>query len=181
MLRTFILLLLAAMSWNGCGLAYAAEPTVTELATAEVAIEYNRDIRPILVENCFACHGADSAARKADLRLDKRETAEEMGAITPGDVGSSSLVERIESTDPEMMMPPHATKKQLTAEQKDLLKRWIASGAEYEPHWSFIAPVKAELPAVKNQAWVRNPIDQFVLARLEAMGLRRLPRRIARR
>lgn len=154
-------------------------------AAAEPAIEYNRDIRPILVDNCFACHGADSAARKADLRLDQRDAAIEMGAITPGDAAASSLIERIDSHDPEMVMPPPATKKQLKPEQKELLKKWISGGAEYQAHWSFIPPVRPAPPEVQDKAWVKNPIDNFVLAKLESMGLKPAPeadrRTLARR
>ncbi|HEV7223691.1 MAG TPA: DUF1553 domain-containing protein [Pirellulales bacterium] len=166
----------AVLAIAGCwaSAAVAAEP-----------IEYNRDIRPILLENCFACHGADSAARKADLRLDQREAAIASGAIAPGKPDDSELMRRILSTDPEEMMPPPATKKQLTAEQKATLGRWLASGAEYQPHWSFIAPVRPALPPVRNQAWVRNPIDAFILAKLEARGLQPAPeadrRTLARR
>jgi hypothetical protein len=148
-------------------------------------LEYNRDIRPILAENCFACHGPDSAARQADLRLDKREVAIDMGAIAPGKPAESVLVERTASDDPDMVMPPPATKKKLSAAQKETLRQWIAQGAEYQPHWSLIAPTRPEPPAVKNAAWVRNPIDAFVLARLEAAGLSPAPeadrRTIARR
>jgi len=133
--------------------------------------EYNRDIRPILAENCFPCHGPDSAARKADLRLDKRESAVELGAITPGDPSASELVTRINATNSKEVMPPPSIHKTLTAAQKDLLKRWIESGAEYQLHWSLIAPVRAAPPKVKNESWIRNPIDRFVLARLEAQGL----------
>jgi len=144
-------------------------------AAAEPSIEYNRDIRPILVDTCFACHGADSAARKADLRLDKRDVAVDMGAIVPGDVESSSLIERINSDDPDVRMPPPEIKKHLKPEQKELLKKWIASGAEYQPHWSFIAPVRPAVPEVKDKGWVKNPIDNFTLARLEAIGLKPAP------
>src|SRR5437667_2176267 len=95
-------------------------------ALAQTKIEYNRDIRPILAENCFACHGPDSASRKADLRLDKREVAVEHDAIVPGKPAQSSLVERISSSDADEVMPPPATKKQLTAAQKEKLQQWIA-------------------------------------------------------
>ena len=146
---------------------------------------YNADIRPILVENCFSCHGADSAGRQANLRLDRRDDAVESGAIAPGDPDSSVMLDRIFSDDPEEVMPPPSTKKALTADQKQLLKRWIAEGAEYQPHWSFIPPTRPEPPAVKNEAWVRNPIDRFILARLEAEGLEPAPeadrRALARR
>jgi hypothetical protein len=148
-------------------------------------IEYNRDIRPILAENCFACHGPDSASRKADLRLDRRVAAVEYGAITPGKPDESTLVERIFTTDKGDVMPPVKTKKSPTDAQKELLKRWIASGAEYQPHWSLIAPKRPAPPAVKDEGWVRNPVDRFVLAALEAKGLRPAPeadrRTLARR
>jgi len=146
-----------------------------QVASAADALSFNKDIRPILVENCFGCHGADSASRKADLRLDDRDAAVESGAIVPGDPDSSVALDRIFSDDPEEMMPPPAMKKVLTAEQKELLKRWIAEGAEYQPHWSFIPPKRPDLPAVKNEAWVRNPIDRFILARLEQEGLTPAP------
>jgi mono/diheme cytochrome c family protein len=148
-------------------------------------IQYNRDIRPILAENCFACHGPDSAARKADLRLDKREVAIEMGAIVPGDVESSELVARVlADSELEIMPPPHSTKK-LTDAQKQVLKSWVASGAEYEPHWSLIAPVRSDPPRVQNEAWIKNPIDRFTLSKIEERGLTPAPeadkRTLARR
>ena len=100
------------------------------LAAAPVSaadrLQYNRDIRPILAENCFACHGPDSAAREADLRLDLRDVAIEHDAIVPGKPGQSSLVSRTNSTDPDTVMPPPKTKKKLTAAQKETLKQWIA-------------------------------------------------------
>jgi hypothetical protein len=154
-------------------------------ASAEDRIEYNRDIRPILAETCFRCHGPDSASRKANLRLDKREVAVELGAIVPGKVDESELIARINSEDRDELMPPHSTNKTLTQAQKDLLKRWIAAGAEYQPHWSLIAPQRPQPPAVRNEAWVRNPIDRFVLDKLEKHGLTPAPeadrRTLARR
>jgi hypothetical protein len=154
-------------------------------AAADAKVAYNRDIRPILVENCFSCHGSDSGSRKADLRLDRRDDAIEYGAIVPGDPDSSPVLDRICSDDPEEVMPPPETKKTLTAEQKALLAKWIQEGAEYEPHWSFIPPTKPDLPAVADESWVRNPIDRFVLAGLEAAGLAPAPeadrRTLARR
>src|SRR6187401_132672 len=109
---------------------------ITSTASSADKLEYNRDVRPILVENCFACHGADSASRKADLRLDKREAALEAEAIVPGKLDKSSAWERINSTDPEMIMPPPASHKKLKPEERELIKRWISEGAEYQPHWS---------------------------------------------
>jgi hypothetical protein len=155
------------------------------VATAGEGPSYNQDIRPILVENCFGCHGADSAHRAADLRLDVRDDAVESGAIVPGDSDSSAMLDRICSDDPDEVMPPPAAKKTLSAEQKALLERWITAGAEYEPHWSFIPPKRPDLPAVKNETWVKTPIDRFILARLEAEGLAPAPeadrRTLARR
>lgn len=152
-----------------------AEETRPATATPPATIQYNRDVRPILAEYCFACHGPDSASRKAGLRLDhfKDATADREGsfAIKPGDVAASEVVHRWNSTDPESIMPPPETTKVLSAEQKAILERWIASGAEYEPHWSYIPPQRPELPAVRDTAWVRDPIDRFVLAELEANHL----------
>lgn len=155
------------------------------LDAAESRLTYNRDIRPILVEKCFACHGPDSAARKADLRLDQRDQAIARGAITPGEPERSELLRRILSQDPEEHMPPPVTKKSLNPSEIALLREWIAQGAEYQPHWSYIPPVRPELPPVKQLEWVRNPIDRFILAQLEAKGLSPAPeadrRTLARR
>ncbi len=149
------------------------------------ALEYNRDVRPILAENCFPCHGPDSAARKADLRLDRRDVAIEAGAITPGDAEASELIARINAQDPKEVMPPPVTSKTLTARQKDVLRRWIAEGARYQALWSLIPPKRADLPSVTTTAWARNPIDRFVLAKLEENGLSPAPeadrRTLARR
>ncbi len=140
------------------------------------SISYNRDIRPIFSENCFSCHGTDSASRKAGLRLDRFDSVtnvldDNTVAIVPGKQDTSELVRRIYATDGDQM-PPKKMQKTLTPEQKDLLKRWIAAGAVYEPHWAFVAPVKAPLPAVHNAKWVINPIDDFILARLEQEKLK---------
>jgi hypothetical protein len=167
----------------------AAIAMILGAATVSLAqdesIVFNRDIRPILSEYCFACHGPDSASRKADLRLDQADVAAMKKAIIAGKPDESGVIERILSDDPDAVMPPPATKKTLNAHQKDLLKRWIASGAEYQPHWSFIAPVRPAVPQLKNAAWVRKPIDAFVLAKLESMGLTPAPeadrRTLARR
>src|SRR5262245_29952347 len=168
---------------------FAAVLACAVIATAahadEPPLQFNRDIRPILAGACLACHGPDSAARKADLRLDRREVAVELGAIVPGDPDSSELIRRINADDPDEHMPPPETKKTLTPAERDKLARWIREGAAYQPHWSLIAPVRPALPEVKNQAWVRNPIDRFVAARLDAAGLEPAPeadrRTLARR
>lgn len=149
--------------------------SLAEVPSGSSDLEYNRDIRPILAENCFACHGADSAARKADLRLDKREAAIDAGAITASEPDASELIARIKTTDPDLLMPPPATKKTLSAEQVALLEKWIAAGAEYQPHWSFIPPQRPEPPTTAETAWAKNAIDKFVLSKLESMGLTPAP------
>src|SRR6476646_6758515 len=113
-------------------------------------VQFNRDIRPILAENCFACHGPDKNQRKAKLRLDVREVALEREAIVPGKPDQSKLVEHIFSTDPDEIMPPPKTHKSLTTAQKELLKNWIAGGAQYDPHWAYIAPKRFPVPQTKN-------------------------------
>jgi fructose-specific component phosphotransferase system IIB-like protein len=150
----------------------------TLVASAEKSpvISFNRDVQPILSENCFTCHGADSAARKAGLRLDRSADATNtldsgVVAIVPGHSEKSELVRRINLTDDDQM-PPEKINKHLTLQQKELLAKWIAAGAKYEPHWSFIPPKKAPLPAVKNSRWVKDPVDNFILARLEQEKLK---------
>ena len=150
----------------------------TDPVFADDSVEYNRDVRPILAEYCFACHGADSASRKADLRLDDREAAISAGAIVESEPDDSELLARINSDDPDLVMPPPETKKVLTSEQKTTLTAWIAQGAEYQPHWSYLAPHKQTLPPVHN--WVKNEIDRFVFAKLSEHGLTPAPAADAR-
>jgi hypothetical protein len=143
-------------------------------------VDFSRDIRPILSDNCFACHGPDEKERKAKLRFDRHEDALKPAksgdlAIVPGDTKKSKLIERITSTDEDEVMPPPKTKKKLTQQQKDLLTRWIAEGAKWQSHWAFEAPKHPAPPEVKNKKWVRNDIDPFVLARLEKEKLKPSP------
>lgn len=133
-------------------------------------LNFNRDIRPILSENCFYCHGQDSNKREADLRLDLREGAIESGAIVPGDLTTGGLIHRIDATGDELM-PPAKSNRRLSDVQKATLKRWIEEGATYSPHWAFEKPARPTEPAVQKAGWARNPIDAFVLARIEAAGL----------
>ena len=135
-------------------------------------LSFNHDIRPILSDNCFRCHGSDKNSRKAKMRLDVREEALAKEAFVPGNAGESELIKRIYTTNEDDVMPPPDSHKTLTAAQKDLLKRWVAKGANYEPHWSFIKPTRPELPKVGNKKWVANPIDTFVLAQLEAKKIK---------
>ncbi len=156
-------------------LATAIGLACPSLAPADAPIDFNRDIRPILSENCFYCHGQDGNKRQADLRLDDRDAALAARAIVPGDPGASSILERIHSTDEDVVMPPPSSNRRLSAEQKALLDRWIAAGAEYRKHWAFEAPARPEPPAVNHGGWVRNGIDVFVLAGLEAVGMKPSP------
>jgi hypothetical protein len=138
-------------------------------------IEFNRDIRPILSQNCLVCHGHDQHNRKAKLRLDVREVAVERGAIVAGKPAESKLVEHIYAENPDDLMPPPETNKSLTPAQKALLKDWIAAGAAYEPHWAYIQPKRPEVPQVKGLSWVRNPIDAFILQGLETRQIQPSP------
>ncbi|MCA9145593.1 MAG: DUF1549 domain-containing protein, partial [Planctomycetales bacterium] len=131
-----------------CGLLFCLAARQANGAEPVASLTYNRDIRPILADNCFRCHGADSASRKADLRLDQRTATIDSGAITPGQPEESELLRRILSDDPDEVMPPPETRQVLSAAQKAKLRQWIADGATYEEHWSFVPPVKAVLPTV---------------------------------
>jgi hypothetical protein len=144
-------------------LALSAAP----LYAAPGVTQFNRDIRPILAENCFACHGPDKNQRKAKLRLDVRDVALEHEAIVPGKPDQSKLVAHVFSDDPEEIMPPPKSNKKLTQKQKQLLKNWIADGAQYEPHWAYITPQRWPAPKPKHASWVKNPIDAFILQKLE--------------
>jgi hypothetical protein len=157
--------------------AAAAFSAMTTAASAAEPISFNRDIRPILSENCFQCHGPDKNRRKADLRLDVRDVALEAKAIVPGRPNESELVRRIFETDEEERMPPVKANRTLTAAQKDLLKRWVVEGAEYQPHWSYAVPVR---PAVPDAPGALNPIDGFIgqtLAREKLQPAREADRR----
>jgi hypothetical protein len=144
-------------------------------AVTQKPIDFNRDIRPVLSDNCFACHGPDEQKRMAGLRLDTPEGALQGGAIVPGNSAGSKVIARITSEKKGMRMPPAATNKILTPAQIDLLKRWIDQGAKWESHWSFRPVVQPEVPRISNAKWVRNPIDAFVLARLDREGLKPSP------
>jgi mono/diheme cytochrome c family protein len=149
------------------------------------AVDYGRHILPILADNCFACHGQDPKARKAGLRLDVRQSAVAKQAIVPGKPAESGIIERLTTDDQSKTMPPKKTGKHLKPEQVALIRQWIEQGAPYTTLWSLTPPRKGALPAVKDSAWPRNPIDHFILARLEAEGLRPSPEadriRLARR
>jgi hypothetical protein len=147
--------------------------SVTALHAAELS--FNRDIRPILSENCFYCHGQDPKHREAKLRLDLPEEAmrdrDGVRAVVPGKPDESEMIVRLLSQDRDEVMPPPKAHKQVTPEQITLLKRWISEGARYEQHWAFTPPRRAALPEVKNTSWARTEPDRFILARLEREGL----------
>jgi len=143
------------------------------------AVEFNRDVRPILADKCYNCHATDAAAKKIPLRLDSEAAAKaDLGgrrAIVEGDPGASQMIRRITSENKAQRMPPVYSGLKLTAAEIETLRQWVAEGAKWQKHWSFIPPVRPPLPAVKNAAWPRNPIDAFVLQKLERERLQPSP------
>jgi hypothetical protein len=152
-----------------------AERKAAADAPAKAPIDFDRQILPILSNNCFACHGPDEKKRKKKLRLDVREAAIKQGVLVPGKAGESEIIDRVASDDSEQRMPPPRTGKRLTQKQIDLLRRWIDEGARWSKHWAFVKPRRPAPPRVKDPAWGRNPIDAFIAARLEKEGLRPSP------
>jgi hypothetical protein len=166
-----ILLLVAGLLYGVIDLAKAKKEK-------ETLVSYNRDIRPVLSDKCFSCHGPDVSKIKAGLRLDLPESAfaeleKNKGhfAIVPGNPEKSELIKRISSNDPALMMPvPESHLARLTTDEIKLFTKWIEQGAKYEKHWAFVAPVKEALPEVDNSKWVKNEIDPFILEKMEAKG-----------
>jgi cytochrome c553 len=166
-----------------CGIRWAAigrcacalTATLSVVATVHAApreISFTSDVKPLLARRCFSCHGPDVG--EGGLRLHEQETAlaeldSGLHAIVPGDMELSELIARVSAEDESLRMPPEG--KPLTAEEIETLKAWIAQGAPWQKHWAFVPPQKHAPPAVKNKEWVRNPIDAFVLAKLEEAGL----------
>ena len=145
-------------------------------AALPAKISFNEHIGPILSENCYFCHGQDATARKADLRVDRAEFAflarkNGLPAIVKGHPETSAIIQRITSSDPNQVMPPPSTHKPLKPEQIALLTRWVKEGAEYQEHWAFVKPERSSLPTVNQTAWVKNPIDHFIFAKLEKNGM----------
>ena len=155
---------LGAAAW-----AFAAGPLV----------DFNRDVRPILSDNCFACHGPDDKHRVANLRLDTEEGLfADRGSyriVAPGDPAKSRLLARISAATPASRMPPRQAGTTLTEAQIATMRKWIEQGAKWERHWAFVPPQRPAMPAVRNEKWARNPIDRLVLARLEREGLKPSP------
>lgn len=153
--------------WGAAG-ARAAEP-----------VNFNRQVRPVFARNCLQCHGPDTKNREADLRLDDRDvaTADRDGkrVIAPGHPETSELVRRITSGDADERMPPPDSGKKLTPQEIETLKQWIQQGARYDKHWAYVKPVRPPLPEVRDRSWAKNPVDRFILARLEREGLKPSP------
>jgi hypothetical protein len=169
---------------------WRASSTFAQEPAAPKPVDFQRQVRPILADNCFQCHGPDEATRQMELRLDTKEGAfaerPDGAPIVPGDPAGSLLYRRISSqSDLDRMPPPQMTDKKLSPEQIEVLRRWIEEGASWDQHWSFKPVSRTEPPSVREEAWVRNPIDRFVLARLEAENLEPAPeadrRTLARR
>ncbi|MEZ6122087.1 MAG: DUF1553 domain-containing protein [Planctomycetaceae bacterium] len=164
--RTRSFILICCLTVLATGRSFGAEP-----------LQFNRDILPILSDHCFACHGFDSKARQANLRLDTQEGATRpadsgMQAIVPGEPEHSELIRRLLTDDPDLQMPPQEGGKPVSAEQKSLLSRWITEGATYQKHWSFEPPAQVDPPQIPQ---VRHPIDRFVQARLNQVSLNPSP------
>lgn len=160
-------------------LCTALEILARPVAAAE-PVNFSRDIRPILSNTCYKCHGPDEKERQADLRLDTADgllarSSVQTAIVAPGNSNASELYRRVASDNPEIKMPPPSSGKRLAPEQIALIRRWIDEGAEWRPHWAFVPVMRPEPPAVRHEELVRNPIDRFVLARLEAEGLEPSP------
>lgn len=157
----------------GCQLAITRAPG--EAQPAQAPIDFNFQVRPILADRCFACHGPDEKKRKADLRLDSRESALAAGVIVPGKINESKLIERITATD-KTRMPPPKSNLHLSPGEIDTLRRWIAQGADYKAHWAFLPlPDKVTVPPVSDPHWPEGPLDRFILARLDRDGIKPSP------
>lgn len=154
------------------------------LAAPDATVQFNRDIRPILSEHCYTCHGPDERKRQSKLRLDMEAIAKsDLGghfAIVPREPAASELIRRVTSDDTARRMPPpYAGAAKLSVREIGLLTRWIEQGAPWQKHWSFIPPVRPELPEVSDRSWPKNPIDHFVMARLDREGLKPSPEPLA--
>lgn len=147
--------------------------TTSAVCADHTALDFANDIRPILSDSCYHCHGPDAKAREADLRFDDRAAAISSGVFTSG-----AMLERLTTNDPDLRMPPPDSKRRLRAQDRNKLKRWLEAGAawpEDDRHWAFIPPVRPDFPQVNDRKWPTNGIDQFVLARLEQQGLKASP------
>ena len=166
------------MGSHSAGPGSLAGPAVAGPPAA--AVDYDREIRPILAKNCFSCHGQDETHRAKGLRLDRRESAvtelpDGAVAIVAGEPEASELIARVTEEDESLRMPQRKSGNRLSTAEIDLLKRWIAEGASYAEHWAFVPPADRPLPAVNDRSWPRNGIDFWILDRLDREGLRPSP------
>lgn len=171
---------ISAIAASACGVLLAVSGASPVAARAQEAagppVSFNREIRPILANNCFACHGPDEKHRETKFHFDTEDGAfAKRGVIVRGSAADSLLVEKITEPNPKDRMPPPESGHTLTDRQIDLLRRWIDQGAKWDTHWAYTPPTRPDLPAVREASWVRNPIDRFILARLEREGLRPSP------
>src|SRR5215203_251521 len=176
-MRTGRPLVLAAVIVS-CGVALTGSPraAVSPQASGAAPISFNREILPILANNCFACHGPDEKKRETKFHFDTQEGMfAKRGVIERGNSAESLLVEKITDPNPKDRMPPPESGHTLTPKQIDLLRRWIDEGAKWDTHWAYIAPKRPDVPATGQDGWARNDIDRFILARLEREGLKPSP------
>ena len=149
--------------------------SLSVLAAPPATVDFARDIRPILSDTCYHCHGPDQENQQADLRLDLKQSLYQKHdgqvLVLPGDAKNSLLYQRITATDPAVAMPPEEAQVRLSSEQKELIKTWIEEGAVWKDHWAFEAPVQVSLPKVASDPWVSNEIDAFVLAKMKERGI----------
>lgn len=167
----------------GIGVGFGIAAATAALSAADAPVEkldFGRDVRAILSNNCFKCHGPDEKQRQAGLRLDQRDGA--IAKLESGKVGivagkwsDSEIIARLTTDNADLKMPPPSSGKKVSPEQVATLKRWIDEGAEYKPHWAFVAATRPELPKVADESWVKNPVDRFVLAKLDKVGLKPSP------
>lgn len=171
--------MLSPMNWREHTLLALAVLNLLTVNAADPQVNFSREIRPILSQHCFACHGPDDQTRKAKLRLDTKEGAisskDDVHIIKPGSSGESELFKRLTSSDPDEVMPPPKDGKKVSVAEIELIKKWIDQGAKWETHWAFEKPVRPELPAVQDGSWPKNEIDFFVLEKLEREKLKPQP------
>jgi hypothetical protein len=170
-------ILIGTMAWAAAGASAIGVRAEERAGAGPKSVNFNRDIRPILADKCFKCHGPDAGNRQGKLRLDNGKAAQApaasgSAAIVPGNVAESELYQRITSAEDDQRMPPTKTGKALVPEEVARIKTWIEQGAEYQQHWAFVPPQRPPLPVVRDIGWCRTPIDRFILARLEAEGLK---------
>ena len=181
-LQSILLGIITILILSGCDPNLPPEVAI-EYRKLPKTLDFNMDVKPILSDKCFLCHGPDQAKQQADLRLDEEvealmELKNNPGkfAIKPGSLNKSEVFHRIISGDPDFIMPSLESNLKLSAKEKAILVKWIEDGAEYKPHWAFLKPTPQKPPKVKDGEWIQNPIDQFILQRLEEEDIKSFER-----